>query len=140
MYGAPLTVPGDFLPRDQDTDDVAHFLPRLRETVRKLAPRPPVPHGTKPSSVIIIIIFGVVPLRGFPVGRRGIGCRVPILGGRRLAGLVRLVGMACPSRGCQAGMAVQLVGPAPTPHGAQGGRRWRMSAASSPSLVKRHPM
>ena len=51
VYGAPLTVPGDFLPRGQDTDDVAHFLPRLRETVRKLAPRPPVPHGTKPSSV-----------------------------------------------------------------------------------------
>ena len=51
VHGAPLTVPGDFLPRGQDTDDVAHFLPRLRETVRKLAPRPPVPHGTKPSSV-----------------------------------------------------------------------------------------
>ena len=51
VYGAPLTVPGDFLPRGQDTDDVAHFLPRLRETVRKLAPRPPVPHGTKSSSV-----------------------------------------------------------------------------------------
>ena len=51
VYGAPLTVPGDFLPRGQDTADVAHFLPRLRETVRKLAPRPPVPHGTKPSSV-----------------------------------------------------------------------------------------
>ena len=51
VYGAPLTVPGDFLPRGQDTDDVAHFLPRLRETVRKLAPRPPVPHGMKPSSV-----------------------------------------------------------------------------------------
>ena len=51
VYGAPLTVPGDFLPRGQDTDDVAHFLPRLRETVRKLAPRPLVPHGTKPSSV-----------------------------------------------------------------------------------------
>ena len=51
VYGAPLTVPGDFLPRGQDTDDVAQFLPRLRETVRKLAPRPPVPHGTKPSSV-----------------------------------------------------------------------------------------
>ena len=51
MYGAPLTVPGDFLPRGQDTDDVAHFLPRLRETVRKLALRHPVPHGTKPSSV-----------------------------------------------------------------------------------------
>ena len=51
VYGAPLTVPGDFLPRGQDTDDVAQFLPRLRETVRKLAPRPPVPHGTRPSSV-----------------------------------------------------------------------------------------
>ena len=51
VYGAPLTVPGDFLPPGQDTDDVAHFLPRLRATVRKLAPRPPVPHGTKPSSV-----------------------------------------------------------------------------------------
>ena len=34
VYGAPLTAPGDFLPRGQDTDDVAHFLPRLRETVR----------------------------------------------------------------------------------------------------------
>ena len=45
VYGAPLTVLGDFLPRGQDTDDVAHFLPRLRETVRKMAPRPPVPHG-----------------------------------------------------------------------------------------------
>ena len=74
----------------------------------------------QPASVIIII-NGVVPLRGFPVGRRGIGCRVPILGGRRLAGLVRLVGRARPSRCCQAGMAVQLVGPAPTPHGALGG-------------------
>ena len=31
VYGAPLTVPGDFLPRGQDTDDVAQFLPRLRE-------------------------------------------------------------------------------------------------------------
>ena len=51
VYGASLTVPGYFLPRGQDTDDVAHFLPRLRETVRKLAPRPTVPHGTKPSSV-----------------------------------------------------------------------------------------
>ena len=51
VYGSQLTVPGDFLPRGQDTDDVAQFLPRLRETVRKMAPRPPVPHGTKPSSV-----------------------------------------------------------------------------------------
>ena len=71
----------------------------------------------------VTIIFGVVPLRRFPVGRRGIGCRVPILGGRRLAGLVSIVERACPSRGCQAGMAVQLVGPAPTSHGALGGRQ-----------------
>ena len=34
---------------------------------------------------------------------------MPILGGRRLAGLVRLVGRARPSTCCQAGMAVQLV-------------------------------
>ena len=79
----------------------------------------------------IIIINGVVPLRGFPVGRRGIGCRVPILGGRRLAGLVRLVGRARPSRCCQAGMAVQLVGPAPTPHGALGG--WQAFAGCGPA-------
>ena len=39
VYGAPLTVPGDFLPRGQT------------ETVRGLASRPPVPHGTRPSSV-----------------------------------------------------------------------------------------
>ena len=32
-------------------------------------------------------------------------------------------GGACPSRGCQAGMAVQLVGPAPTPHGGPDGRQ-----------------
>ena len=39
-----------------------------------------------------MMILGVLPLsiRGFPVERRGIGHLVPILGGRRLAGLVRL--------------------------------------------------
>ena len=51
VYGAPLTVPGDFLPRGQETQEAAQFLPRLRDTVRGLAPRPPVPHGTRPSSV-----------------------------------------------------------------------------------------
>ena len=61
------------------------------------------------------------PLASFPVGR--IGHLVPILGGRRLAGLVRVGGRACPSRGCQVGMAGHLVGPAPTPHGALGGRK-----------------
>ena len=42
---------------------------------------------------------------------------------RRFSGPVRLVGRACPSRGCQAGMAVQLVDLAPTPHGALGVRQ-----------------
>ena len=32
-------------------------------------------------------------------------------------------GGAYPSRGCQVGRAVQLVGPAPAPHGALGGRQ-----------------
>ena len=52
---------------------------------------------TIPQLRLVIIIFGVVPLRGFPVGRRGIGCRVPILSGRWLAGLVRLVQTCAPS-------------------------------------------
>ena len=51
--------------------------------------------------------------------RRGIGHLVPILGGRRLAEVVPLVGGACPSGYCQVDMAVHLVGPVPTPHGAQ---------------------
>ena len=38
----------------------------------------------------LMMILGVSPLRGFPVERRGIDHLVPILGGRRLAGLVRL--------------------------------------------------
>ena len=62
------------------------------------------------------------PVRGFHVGRRGICCLVPIIGGRRLAWLVRLGGGACPSRGCQVDRAVQFVDPAPTPHDALGGR------------------
>ena len=64
-----------------------------------------------------------MPLRGFPVERRGIGHLVPILGGRRLAEVVPLVGGACPSGYCQVDMAVHLVGPVPTPHGALGGRQ-----------------
>ena len=51
VYGAPLTVPGDFIPRGQETQEAARFLPRLRERVRDLAPRPSIPHGTRPSSV-----------------------------------------------------------------------------------------
>ena len=48
---APLTVPGDFVPRGQETQDAARFLPRLRATVRDLAPRPSIPHGTRASCV-----------------------------------------------------------------------------------------
>ena len=74
--------------------------------------------------LLMMMILGVSPLRGFPVERRGIGHLVPILCGRRLAGLVRLGGgEVCPSAGCPVGTVVQLVGPAPTLHGALGGRR-----------------
>ena len=48
---------------------------------------------------------------------------MPICGGRRLAGPVHSRGGACPSVGCQVGRAAQLVGPAPAPHGALGGRQ-----------------
>ena len=48
---------------------------------------------------------------------------MPILDGRRLAGLVRLGGKARPSVCCHVGTVVQLVGAAPTPHGALGGQR-----------------
>ena len=71
----------------------------------------------------LMMILGVSPLRGFPVEGRGIGHLVPILCGRRLAGLVRLGGGVCPSAGCPVGTVVQLVGSAPTLHGALGGRR-----------------
>ena len=71
----------------------------------------------------MMIICGVSPLRGFPVGRRDIGHLVPILGGRRLAWLVRVWGGAYPSGGYQVDMAGQLVCPLPTPHGTLGGRR-----------------
>ena len=45
VYGAPLTVPGDFL---QESQEAGQFLPRLRETVRELAPRPAIPSGSEP--------------------------------------------------------------------------------------------
>ena len=70
-----------------------------------------------------MMIYGVLALRGFPEGRRGIGHLGPILGGRRLAGLVSVWGGACPSGGCHVDMAGQLVGPLPTPHGALDDRR-----------------
>ena len=75
------------------------------------------------DKIVMMMIPGVSPLRGFPVERRGIGHLVPILGGQWLAGLVRLREGVCPSAGCQVGTVVQLVGPAPTLHGALGGRQ-----------------
>ena len=74
------------------------------------------------NNIMMMMICGVSPLRGFPATRRGIGHRVPIVGGRWLAGQVRVGGGACPLRGCQIFLAGQLVGPAPTPHAALGGR------------------
>ena len=55
VYGTPLTVPGDFLPPGQAPLDTAQFLPRLHETVRRLASRTPVPHGTRTLSVPVTL-------------------------------------------------------------------------------------
>ena len=85
-----------------------------------------------------MMILGVSPLRGFPVERRGIGHLVPILCGRRLAGLVRLGGGVCPSAGCPVGTVGQLVGPAPTLHGALGGRQ--ASADMAQPVVPPYPV
>ena len=48
---------------------------------------------------------------------------MPICCGRRIAGPVKLVGEARPLVGCKVGTAAQVVGPAPTLHGALGGRQ-----------------
>ena len=82
------------------------------------------------------MIRGVSPLMGFPVERREIGHLVPILGGQRLAGLVRLGGGVSPSAGCQVGTVFQLVGPAPALHGALGGRRASAGYGTTSRLTK----
>ena len=52
VYGAPLTVPGDFLPGMADThDDTSLCLRQLRDQVRSLIAIPTSCHGTVPSSV-----------------------------------------------------------------------------------------
>ena len=71
----------------------------------------------------MMMILGVSPLGGFPVERRVIGHLVPILGGRRLAGLVRLGGGVCPS----ARLPGRYGGPARWPS-ANTARRTRRSA------------
>ena len=58
---------------------------------------------------------------------------MPICGGRRLARPVHSWGGACPywyNIGCQVGRATQLVGPAPAPHGALGGRQASTGASA----------
>ena len=46
VYGAPLTVPGDFLATPSGTDEPTKILPQLREKVGKLAPVPTTHHGS----------------------------------------------------------------------------------------------
>ena len=46
VFGAPLTVPGNFLAKPSDTQDPTDFLSALRSRVRALAPIPTSHHGT----------------------------------------------------------------------------------------------
>ena len=51
VYGAPLTVPGDFIANHGHHSDHGFQLQRLRDTVGSLAPTPTSRHGTVPVSV-----------------------------------------------------------------------------------------
>ena len=53
VYGAPLTVPGDFIPEPSKALDVEtdHHLRQLRETTRSLLPTPTSQHGSIRTSV-----------------------------------------------------------------------------------------
>ena len=51
MYGAPLTVPGDFITNHGNHSDHGFQLQRLRDTVGSLAPTPTSRHGAVPVSV-----------------------------------------------------------------------------------------
>ena len=48
VYGAPLTVPGDFIPKplSKAPDRIGQHLRQLRETVRFLVPTPTSQHGS----------------------------------------------------------------------------------------------
>ena len=50
VYGAPLTVPGDFIPNHSISDNNPR-LQRLRDQVRSLVPVPTSQHGAVPTSV-----------------------------------------------------------------------------------------
>ena len=51
VYGAPLTVPGDFIANHGHQTGHSFQLQRLRDQVRTLAPVPTSRHGTSPASV-----------------------------------------------------------------------------------------
>ena len=51
MYGAPLSVPGDFISSYSTCSDSKFQLQRLRDQVRSLAPIPTSQHGVVPDSV-----------------------------------------------------------------------------------------
>jgi len=51
VFGAPLTVPGDFLAAPSDIQDPTKFLPALRSRVHVLATTPTSHHGTFRPSV-----------------------------------------------------------------------------------------
>ena len=51
VFGAPLTVPGDFVHTPGTLPDATGHLGRLREAVGNLRPIPPASHGQPPSSV-----------------------------------------------------------------------------------------
>uniref|UniRef100_A0A0L8HG00 Uncharacterized protein n=1 Tax=Octopus bimaculoides TaxID=37653 RepID=A0A0L8HG00_OCTBM len=51
VYGAPLTVPGEFLPNMKSDPDVKRYLAQLRDSVGQLRPILMSAHGTPRSSV-----------------------------------------------------------------------------------------
>ena len=52
VFGAPLTVPGDFIPSHiHSRSDITHHLRQLREHVRSLVPIPTSQHGKVSTSV-----------------------------------------------------------------------------------------
>uniref|UniRef100_A0A0L8HWX1 Uncharacterized protein n=1 Tax=Octopus bimaculoides TaxID=37653 RepID=A0A0L8HWX1_OCTBM len=53
VYGAPLTVPGEFPPNAKSDPDVKRYLAQLRDSVDQLRPIPMSTHGTRRSSVPI---------------------------------------------------------------------------------------
>jgi hypothetical protein len=51
VYGAPLTVPGEFIPGSANAPDPDRHLERLRDTVGQLRPVPTSAHCTPPTAV-----------------------------------------------------------------------------------------